>query len=70
MPYNPQFLQFNIKNRLKQRNVTVKQMCIDLDVNINVVNQIDKRVPSIATVVAIADYLECTVDDLLKQPFT
>ena len=70
MPYNPQFLQFNIKNRLKQRNVTVKQMCIDLDVNINVVNQIDKRVPSIATVAAIADYLECTVDDLLKQPFT
>ncbi len=70
MPYNAQYLQFNIKQRLKMRKTTVKQMCEDLQLHVNFVNTLDKYSPLLPTICNIADYLECTVDDLLKQPFT
>lgn len=69
---NAQILAENIKNIAKSKNVTLKSMLLDCDLNVNTLNQIsDKKGISCFGLERIADYLGVSVDYLLgrtKEP--
>lgn len=66
--YNSQTLVENIKALAKSKNVLVKEMLIDCDLNVNALNQMsDKKGISSFSLAKIADYLDVSVDYLLGQ---
>lgn len=65
---NAQILAENIKNIAKSKNVTLKSMLLDCDLNVNTLNQIsDKKGISCFGLERIADYLNVSVDYLLGR---
>lgn len=66
--YNAQSVINNIDNALKSSGRSKKQMCADLDINRNTINQMtDKKGISSFTLAQIADYLNVSVDYLLGR---
>ena len=65
---NAQILAENIKNIAKAKNITLKSMLSDCDLNVNTLNQIsDKKGISCFGLERIADYLDVSVDYLLGR---
>lgn len=65
---NAQILTENIKNIAKSKNITLKSMLSDCDLNVNALNQIsDKKGISCFGLERIADYLGVSVDYLLGR---
>lgn len=68
---NAQILAENIKNIAKAKNITLKSMLSDCDLNVNTLNQIsDKKGISCFGLERIADYLDVSVDYLLGRTDT
>ncbi|MBS6475553.1 MAG: helix-turn-helix domain-containing protein [Clostridiales bacterium] len=66
--YTAQLLSDRIKQRAKDQQIKLKDMLIDLDLNINTISQIsDKKGLSCFPLARIADYLDCSVDYLLGR---
>lgn len=69
--YNSQNLVENIKAIAKSKNVLVKEMLTDCDLNVNALNQMsDKKGISSFSLAKIADYLDVSVDYLLGRTET
>lgn len=65
----PSELAANIRERLTANGSTVKKMLDALHLGINTISQIDAgRYPRVETLFNIAEYLGCTVNDLLYRP--
>ncbi len=65
----PSELAANIREQLNANGLTVKKMLDALHLGINTINQIDAgRYPRVETLFNIAEYLGCTVNDLLYRP--
>ncbi|MDE5736773.1 MAG: helix-turn-helix domain-containing protein [Oscillospiraceae bacterium] len=58
-----------IKFTCKRKKSTISQMLIDCKIRKSFIYDLEKRdlTPSVATVEAIADYLDCSVDYLLGR---
>lgn len=56
-----------IKALCKQRKTTLRQMQSDLGFGAASITRWDRNSPSIDKVKMVADYLKCTVDELLKE---
>lgn len=66
--YTAMTLSDRIKSRAKVQNVKLKDMLVDLELNINTISQIsDKKGLSCFPLARIADYLDCSVDYLLGR---
>lgn len=66
--YNAQALVNAIKLRAKEKNIRVKDMLGDCELNINTLSQMtDKKGISSFALARIADYLDCSVDYLLGR---
>lgn len=69
--YNSQTLVENIKALAKSKNILVKEMLINCDLNVNALNQMsDKKGISSFSLARIADYLDVSVDYLLGRTET
>ncbi|MDE5557794.1 MAG: helix-turn-helix domain-containing protein [Ruminococcus sp.] len=69
--YNSQTLVENIKALAKSKNILVKEMLVDCDLNVNALNQMsDKKGISSFSLAKIADYLGVSVDYLLGRTET
>lgn len=56
-----------IKSVAKQKNVTVKKLLEDVGLGFNTMSNMKTSMPKIASIAAIADYLNCSVDYLLGR---
>lgn len=56
-----------IKQLCKQRKTTLQKMQLDLGFGPASITRWDKNKPSVDKVAAVAKYLGCTVDELLKE---
>lgn len=66
--YNAEFLSDRIKLRARARGVMLKEMLVELDLNINTISQItDKKGLACFSLARIADYLDCSMDYLLGR---
>lgn len=66
--YTADVLSSKIKSRAKEQGIKLKDMLVELDLNINTVSQIsDKKGLSCFPLAKIADYLDCSVDYLLGR---
>ena len=66
--YTAQLLSDRIKLVAKKRGIRLKDMLVDLDLNINTISQIsDRKGLSCFPLARIADYLDCSVDYLLGR---
>ena len=66
--YNSQNLVENIKAIAKSKNILVKEMLTDCDLNVNALNQMsDKKGISSFSLAKIADYLNVSIDYLLGR---
>ena len=66
--YNSQNLIENIKAIAKSKNILVKEMLTDCDLNVNALNQMsDKKGISSFSLAKIADYLDVSIDYLLGR---
>ena len=66
--YSATLLSDRIKSRAKTKGIKLKNMLVDLDLNINTISQIsDKKGLSCFPLARIADYLDCSVDYLLGR---
>lgn len=66
--YTADFLSNRIKSQAKTKGIKLKDMLIDLELNINTISQIsDKKGLSCFPLAKIADYLDCSVDYLLGR---
>ena len=66
--YTAQNLVTRIKMRTKERNILMRDMLTECELNINAINQIsDKKGLSSFALARIADYLGCSVDYLLGR---
>lgn len=66
--YNAEFLSDRIKLRARARGVMLKEMLVELDLNINTISQItDKKGLACFSLARIADYLGCSMDYLLGR---
>ena len=66
--YNSQNLVENIKAIAKSKNILVKEMLTDCDLNVNALNQMsDKKGISSFSLAKIADYLDVSIDYLLGR---
>lgn len=66
--YNSQNLVARIKQTAKSKNILIKTMLTDCDLNINTLSQIsEKKGISSFSLAKIADYLDCSVDYLLGR---
>ncbi len=66
--YTAQDLVQNIKNQAKQKNILIRDMLVDCDLNINTLSQIsNKKGLASFSLARIADYLDCSVDYLLGR---
>ena len=66
--YTSQELAERIRNRAKSKNIAIKTLLSDCDLNVNTLNQLsDKKGLSSFSLARIADYLDCSVDYLLGR---
>lgn len=66
--YTAQILSDRIKHLAKIKQIKLKDMLLDLELNINTISQItDKKGLSSFPLAKIADYLDCSVDYLLGR---
>ena len=66
--YTATTLSERIKSQAKLKGIKLKDMLVDLDLNINTISQIsDKKGLSCFPLARIADYLDCSVDYLLGR---
>lgn len=66
--YNAQTLVNNIKRQAKLKNILIRDMLAECDLNINSLSQIsDKKGLSSFSLALIADRLDCSVDYLLGR---
>ncbi len=66
--YTAQTLSNRIKQRAKVQNIRLKDMLVELELNINTISQItDKKGLACFPLARIADYLDCSVDYLLGR---
>nr|DAI57212.1 MAG TPA: repressor protein [Caudoviricetes sp.] len=66
--YTAQLLSERIKRQAKLKDIKLKDMLIELDLNINTISQItDKKGLACFPLARIADYLDCSVDYLLGR---
>ena len=66
--YNAEFLSDRIKLRARARGVMLKEMLVELDLNINTISQItNKKGLACFSLARIADYLDCSMDYLLGR---
>ena len=66
--YTADFLSTRIKSQAKAKGVKLKDMLVELELNINTISQIsDKKGLSCFPLARIADYLDCSVDYLLGR---
>ena len=66
--YAAAILSDRIKLRTRARGITLKEMLVELDLNINAISQItDKKGLACFPLARIADYLDCSVDYLLGR---
>lgn len=66
--YNTQYIADRIKNTLKAKKKSSKEMLSSLDMGINTISEFAKgRKLSCISLARIADYLDCSVDYLLGR---
>lgn len=66
--YTATLLSERIKSQAKTKGIRLKDMLLELDLNINTISQIsDKKGLSCFPLARIADYLDCSVDYLLGR---
>lgn len=65
--YNSQEVADNIKKEAKNKNIKLGTMFDDIDVTNNTLHNMKRSYPSIETLAKIADYLDCSLDDLLGR---
>ena len=66
--YTAQLLSSRIKQRAKDKGIRLKDMLVELELNINTISQItDKKGLACFPLARIADYLDCSVDYLLGR---
>ena len=65
--YNSQEVADNIKREAKNKNIKLGTMFDDIDVTNNTLHNMKRSYPSIETLAKIADYLDCSLDDLLGR---
>ena len=66
--YDVQNIAFEIKKKAKEKNVTIKQLLENCQLNINTVSELSKgKQISYLSFAKIADYLDCSVDYLLGR---
>lgn len=66
--YTAESLSNKIKAQAKAKGIKLKDMLVDLELNINTISQIsDKKGISCFPLARIADYLDCSVDYLLGR---
>ena len=67
--YNPADVAQRIKDLAKHRNISVKQMLDDCELNKNVLSTMSARgsMPKTDNIARMADYLDCSVDYLLGR---
>lgn len=66
--YSAQTLVNNIKRQAKVKNVLIRDMLADCDLNVNSLSQIsDKKGLSSFSLARIADYLDVSIDYLLNR---
>ena len=62
---NSQEIAETIKSEANKKNIKLGVMCSDLDISNNTFHNMKKSMPSIETLAKIAEYLNCSLDDLL-----
>ena len=62
--YKPQDIAANIKAEAKNKKIKLGEMFNDINVSPNTLSNMKKSMPSIETLALIADYLNCSIDDL------
>lgn len=65
--YNSQEIAKNIKNEAKNKEIKLGEMWKDLNMHNNTLHNMQKSMPSIETIAKIADYLDCSLDELLGR---
>lgn len=63
-------ININLKRILKEKGITAYKISKDLNINESLIYQIlrgDVKNPRVLTLKKIADYLEVTVDELIKE---
>ena len=62
--YNSQEIADKIKKEATEKNVKLGAMFSDLDITNNTLHNMKKSMPSIQTLAKIAEYLDCSLDEL------
>lgn len=66
--YDVQNIAFEIKKKAKEKNITIKQLLENCQLNINTISELSKgKQISYLNFAKIADYLDCSVDYLLGR---
>ena len=69
--YNSQEIAENIKKEANNKKIKLGTMWNDIDVTNNTLHNMKRSYPSIETLAKIADYLDCSIDDLIgRKPRT
>lgn len=66
--YITQDIAMRIKSTAKSKNIAIKQLLYDCELNINAISEFSKgKQLSCISLAKIADYLDCSVDYLLGR---
>lgn len=65
--YNSSNVAERIKELSKKRNISVKQMLLDVGLGFNTMSNMKTSMPKADNLAKIADYLDCSVDYLLGR---
>ena len=65
--YNSQEIAENIKKKANDKKIKLGTMWNDIDVTNNTLHNMKRSYPSIETLAKIADYLDCSIDDLIGR---
>lgn len=65
--YNSQDIAKNIRKEAKDKKIKLGEMWDEINVTNNTLHNMQKSMPSIETLAKIADYLDCSLDDLLGR---
>ena len=61
---NSQIIAKRIKEKAVAQNIKLGQMFKDLEISVNTLHNMQKSMPSVETLSRIADYLDCSIDEL------
>lgn len=65
--YNSSNVAERIKELAKERNVSIKQLLLDVGLGFNTMSNMKTSMPKADNLAKIADYLDCSVDYLLGR---